>query len=274
MLLTVHDVHKDFSQGNNFFFSVKKPIIKGVSLQVDSGECLGLVGESGSGKSTLGRMMIGIEPPDRGHVLLDGYNIYKSVGLRNSSEWRQKISAVFQDYTSSVNPRFQVEKIIAEPLQTHSIANSAELSERIVYLLEKVGLSGDHLKRYPHELSGGQLQRVCIARAISTNPAFILLDEPVSSLDVSVQVQVMDLLLNLKEEFNLSYLFISHDLAAVAYLCDRALFFTEGAIVEEVPRMSALGQIKTTYAQKLLNSMLDFSGTVPSCPSGLGRRYV
>ena len=269
MLLSVNEVYKDFCQGGGFFSSAKKPVIKGVSLSLPRGECLGLVGESGSGKSTLGRMMIGVQPPDRGQVLFDGQNIYNSVGLGKTSAWRQKISAVFQDYTSSVNPCFQVENIIGEPIHTHHIANVTEKNERIVYLLEKVGLGGDYLKRYPHELSGGQLQRVCIARAISTHPAFILLDEPVSSLDVSVQVQVMDLLLSLKEEFNLSYLFISHDLAAVTYFCDRALFFAEGEIVEEVPRMMELGQIKAAYSRKLLHSVLDFAEELPDCRCGL-----
>ena len=259
MLLSVNEVYKDFSQGGGLFSSARKSVLKRVSLSLSHGECLGLIGESGSGKSTLGRIVIGIEPPDRGEVMFEGRNIYKSGG----SDWRRKISAVFQDYTSSVNPRFQVEKIIAEPMYIHSIAHSIEAMDKITYLLEKVGLSGDYLKRYPHELSGGQLQRVCIARAIATHPAFILLDEPVSSLDVSIQVQVMDLLASLKEEFNLSYLFISHDLAAVTYLCDRALFFAEGEIVEEVGRMTELGQVKAAYSRKLLHSVLDFSGDLP-----------
>lgn len=265
MLLTVNEVYKDFSQEGSFFLASKKPVLKGVSLQLARGECLGLIGESGSGKSTLGRMMIGIEPPDRGEVLFDGQNIYKSAGWGKRADWRQKISAVFQDYTSSVNPRFQVWQIIGEPMHTRRRAASAGTMERITYLLEKVGLHGGYVNRYPHELSGGQLQRVCIARAIATNPAFILLDEPVSSLDVSVQVQVMDLLASLKEEFNLSYLFISHDLAAVAYLCDRALFFAEGEIVEEVPRIMELGRVKAAYSRKLLHSVLDFSEGAADC---------
>lgn len=258
MLLKVHEVDKSFRQGG-FFTAGKKPILKGVSLEICGGECLGLIGESGSGKSTLGRMLIGIEQPDRGEVLFEGKNIYRSAGWGKQPDWRRKISAVFQDYTSSVNPRFSVSKIITEPLHTHCLATGPEAVARAVYLLEKVGLSGDYLKRYPHQLSGGQLQRVCIARALATNPAFILLDEPVSSLDVSVQVQVMDLLDSLKAEFRLSYLFISHDLAAVAYLCDRALFFAEGRIVEEVARMEELGQVKEAYSRKLLHSVMDFS---------------
>nr|WP_092070794.1 dipeptide/oligopeptide/nickel ABC transporter ATP-binding protein [Dendrosporobacter quercicolus]NSL48373.1 ABC transporter ATP-binding protein [Dendrosporobacter quercicolus DSM 1736]SDM14802.1 nickel transport system ATP-binding protein [Dendrosporobacter quercicolus] len=258
MLLKVQEVYKDFSQGG-FFSAAKKPILKGVSLELACGECLGLIGESGSGKSTLGRMLIGIEKPDWGEVLFEGRNIYRSPGWRQQPDWRRKISAVFQDYTSSVNPRFRVDKIITEPLYTHRLASGSKAMERAVYLLEKVGLGGDYLKRYPHQLSGGQLQRVCIARALATNPAFILLDEPVSSLDVSVQVQVMDLLDSLKKEFQLSYLFISHDLAAVAYLCDRALFFAEGRIVEAVERIAELGQVKEAYSRKLLYSVLDFS---------------
>lgn len=247
MLLTVDQVYKSFQQ---------KTIINGVSLQLACGECLGIIGESGSGKSTLGKMMLGIEPPSAGQILFEEADIYQSGLAKKSSNWRRKISAVFQDYTSSVNPRFRVKDIIAEPMENSS---KAEIKERVVSLLEKVGLCGDHIMRYPHELSGGQLQRVCIARAISMNPAFILLDEPVSSLDVSVQVQVMDLLLSLKEEYNLSYVFISHDLAAVAYFCDRALFFAEGKIVEEVPHMMELGNIQNAYSRKLLHSVMDFS---------------
>jgi nickel transport system ATP-binding protein len=267
VLLAVNEVHKSFRQsGGGIFSTVRKTVLNGVSLQLAQGECLGLVGESGSGKSTLGRLLIGIEPPDRGEVLFEGKNMYHSRGLWHATGWRRKISAVFQDYTSSVNPRFRVGKIIAEPLRTHGLAGAAAAVEQAVDLLEKVGLGGEYLNRFPHELSGGQLQRVCIARAVAAHPAFILLDEPVSSLDVSVQVQVMDLLARLKEEMNLSYLFISHDLAAVAYLCDRALFFSEGEVIEEVPRMRDLGRVKAEYSRKLLSSVMDFSEYLPEYP--------
>lgn len=262
MLFKLNDVYKSFRQrGGGLFASGRKQVIGGVSLELGQGECLGLIGESGSGKSTLGRMLIGIEPPDKGEVLFEGRSIYSG----GDKSWRRKISVVFQDYTSSVNPRFPVGKIIVEPLRTHRLASEAEAEERAVDLLERVGLRGEHMRRLPHELSGGQLQRVCIARAVAARPSFILLDEPVSSLDVSVQVQVMDLLARLKEELNLSYLFISHDLAAVAYLCDRAVFFAEGQVVEEVPHMSALGQVQAEYSRKLLRSVMDFTEYLPAC---------
>ena len=166
------------------------------------------------------------------------------------------MDVVFQDYTTSVNPRFKVIDIISEPLLGENLIKDT-LKNKIISLLKQVGLNEEHLYRYPHELSGGQLQRVCIARAISRHPKFILLDEAISSLDVSVQVQILDLLIELKEKYKLSYLFITHDLTAVTYICDRVLFFKEGQIVEKVDTLDDLKYIKDEYSKSLLNAVKD-----------------
>ena len=197
------------------------------------------IGESGSGKGTLGRIILGIEKPSSGEILL---------------EKNTKISVVFQDYTSSVNPSYKVKDIIEEALSA-IVKNSKEREKEIINLLDKVGLNETFINRYPHELSGGQLQRVCIARAIAIKPDFILLDEAVSSLDINVQVQILDLLKKLKIEDNLSYLFITHDLMTITYLCDSVIFFKDGKIVEEVNDVSKLNKIKNDYSKELFNAV-------------------
>ena len=165
----------------------------------------------------------------------------------------EAISVVFQDYTSSVNPRFTVQQIIAEPLFRTAL-NDQERALRIRQLLDEVGLSEAMLNRYPHQLSGGQLQRVCIARAIAPNPLFILFDEAVSSLDVSVQVKILDLLLDIKRRRKLSYLFITHDITVAAYVCDRLMFFNEGRVVEELRDLTRLGHVEHEYTRQLLEA--------------------
>lgn len=169
------------------------------------------------------------------------------------------ISIVFQDYTSSTNPRFLVKNIIEESLIVLEKKTEKKVDKynKIKELLETVGLNESFMDRYPHELSGGQLQRVCIARAIATEPQFILLDEAISSLDASTQTQIMDLLKELQNKYNLSYIFITHDLPSVTYMCDRVLFFYEGKIVEEVNNIYKLPEVKNLYAKKLLNSILE-----------------
>ena len=166
------------------------------------------------------------------------------------------MNVVFQDYTTSVNPRFKVFDIIAESFLNTNIKKK-DLKYHIVDLLIQVGLDESYLNRYPHQLSGGQLQRVCIARAIALKPKFILLDEAISSLDVSVQVQILDLLIELKEKYKLSYLFITHDLTAVTYICDKVVFFQNGTIVEEIDDINELKHIKHDYSKMLLGSVLD-----------------
>ena len=223
MLLEVKNI--EFSYGRRKLKRNNANVLKNVSFSLNEGECLGLIGESGSGKSTLGRIILGLEKQQKGTITFNG--------VLNRDVWQKELNVVFQDYTTSVNPRFKVIDIIKETLLEKKL-NREELEKKVIELLEQVGLNKDYLYRYPHELSGGQLQRVCIARAISQKPKFILLDEAISSLDVSVQVQVLDLLIELKEKYNLSYLFITHDLSAVTYICDKVMFLKNGEIIEKI----------------------------------------
>ncbi|WP_260288430.1 ABC transporter ATP-binding protein [Peribacillus aracenensis] len=248
-MLKVDSVEKSYKSGG-LFSNKRQKILNNISFECGSGECLGIIGESGSGKSTLGRLLIGIEKPDRGTVLFQGENVGdRRVRLGN-------ISAVFQDYKTSINPFFTVEEAIMEPLKIKSKLK-IEIQNRIDNLLNQVGLNPSYRKRYPHELSGGEVQRVCIARAISTEPKCILLDEAISSLDVSVQIQVLELLKELKNLYNMSYVFITHDIQAAAYICDRVIIFRNGQI-EEVIKIEQLKNVQSEYARKLLDKLITF----------------
>lgn len=248
-MLKVDGVEKSYKKGG-LFGKKKQKILKEVSFECRNGECLGIIGESGSGKSTLGRLILGIEKPDRGRVLFEGKNIEdRTVRLGN-------ISAVFQDYTSSINPFFTVEKAIMEVLKTQK-NDQKEYKSKIDNLLNQVGLNSSYRKKYPHELSGGEIQRVCIARAISTRPKCILLDEAISSLDVSVQKQVLELLKELRKNYNMSYIFITHDIQAAAYICDRIIIFKDGQI-EETISIEQLKNVQSKYAIKLLQRVITF----------------
>lgn len=244
MLLKLNNVKKTYPISDGIFTKGKQEIIKDVSLFVKQKECLGIIGESGSGKSTLGRLIIGLENPDSGTI--------EFLGNKNPKFFKKNISVVFQDYTSSVNPRFRVLATISEPLLQTKLSKKQRYN-KVVELLEKVGLSEKFINRFPHELSGGELQRVCIARAIATNPKFLLLDEAVSSLDIAIQVQVLDLLKELKEKEDLSYIFITHNLLTVTYLCDRILFFKDGEIIEQVDSIHELRNVKNEYSKALLS---------------------
>ena len=218
MFLQVKDINKSYRKYGKI---EKQQVLKDVNFTIKEGECVGLVGESGSGKSTLSRLILGLEKPDSGRILIEDLNVKKWI-----KENQGKMSVVFQDYTSSANPNFTVKEIILEPLKV--LGKKENLDKITEDLLDKVGLTIDLLDRYPHELSGGQLQRVCIARSISTKPKFIVLDEAISSLDVSIQAQILELLKDLKDELNITYLFIAHDLQVVTYLCDRIIFLYRG----------------------------------------------
>ena len=246
MLLEVKNI--EFSYGRRKLKRNNANILKNVSFSLNEGECLGLIGESGSGKSTLGRIILGLEKQQKGTITFNG--------VLNRDIWQKELNVVFRDYTTSVNPRFKVIDIIKETLLEKKL-NREELEKKVIELLEQVGLNKDYLYRYPHELSGGQLQRVCIARAISQKPKFILLDEAISSLDVSVQVQVLDLLIELKEKYNLSYLFITHDLSAVTYICDKVMFLKNGEIIEKIDDIKDLKYVKNEYSRALLDSVDD-----------------
>ena len=213
---------------DKIFGHTRQQVLFDISLSVKKGTCLGILGESGSGKSTMGRVLCGLLRPDSGEALLDGVSVYGSrAGRRNL---QNKLSVVFQDYTTSANPRFRVKEIIGEGLTVRERRGKRRLdrARETARLLELVGLPADFAGRFPHELSGGQLQRVCIARAVACSPEVILFDEAISSLDAHTQVQVMDLLRELKEKLGLTYVFITHDLTSITYLCDDVLFLYQG----------------------------------------------
>lgn len=256
-LLQVANVKKSFLQPNQRLFSNKKTtVIKGVSFDLKQGECLGIIGESGSGKSTLGKLILGLEKPDSGKIYFNGQDI--STRTWKKSAMRKNISAVFQDYNASVNPYFTAAQIIAEPLDIYEKLTKNDRKKRINVLLEQVGLDSSFYERLPHEMSGGQLQRVCIARAIACSPQFILFDEAVSSLDISVQTQILELLADLRKQLNLTSIFITHDLTTITYLCDKIAFFYKGEIVEYIDKIEQLSQVKNPYSKQLLESILGF----------------
>lgn len=244
-MLKVEGVNKSYRQ-NGWLRKARHQVLHDIRFEWRKGECLGIIGESGSGKSTLGRLLLGIEKPDSGVITFDG----KPVSDRSAR--RGAISAVFQDYTSSINPFFTVRQAILEPLR---FAGKTNESFDIGKLLRQVGLNDSYLPRYPHELSGGEAQRVCIARAVSTEPQCILLDEAISSLDGSVQMQVLELLKRLRTVYAMGYIFITHDIQAAAYLCDRIMFIRGGEIVELV-ETADLKHIQSPYARKLLDKVI------------------
>jgi oligopeptide/dipeptide ABC transporter ATP-binding protein len=216
------------------FFTQEPVLVKavdGVDLTIRRGETLGLVGESGCGKSTLGRLILRLEDPDEGTITFEGENIL-SFDDDQLRKFRRNIQIIFQDPYSSLNPRKKVDFIIGEPLAIHGLARGKELEERVVELMKVVGLRAEQRFLYPHQFSGGQRQRIGIARALALQPKLVIADEPVSSLDVSIQAQIVNLLLDLQSEFGLTYLFISHDLNLIEYVSDRVAVMYLGKIVE------------------------------------------
>lgn len=242
---------------DKIFGHARQQVLFDVSLAVKEGTCLGILGESGSGKSTMGRVLCGLLKPDSGEAVLDGVSVYASrAGRRNLQD---KLSIVFQDYTTSANPRFRIRDIIGEGLTVQERREGKKLDRKAETsrLLELVGLPADFADRFPHELSGGQLQRVCIARAVACKPEIILFDEAISSLDAHTQVQVMDLLRELKDRLGLTYIFITHDLTSITYLCDDVLFLYQGRVTENLP-VERICETKDEYARKLLESIVVF----------------
>ncbi len=225
--------------------------VSDVSLAIAAGETLGIVGESGSGKSTLGRIAIGLMPPTRGRVLFDGQDL-SGLTRRESTALRRRAQMVFQDPLASLDPRMSVGEIVTEGLRIHRIGTRRVQREQAVEVLELVGMRAADLERYPREFSGGQRQRIGIARAIVMKPDFVLFDEPVSALDVSVQAQVLNLLVDLKERLGLTYGFVAHDMAVVGYLSDRIAVMYQGRLVELAPTATLLSGARHPYTVELL----------------------
>lgn len=262
VLIDIQKLEKRYSLGGGFLQNKPRIVraVDGVDLQIFEGETLGLVGESGCGKSTLARLLMRLEEPDAGHVFFKGENIsvMSSDALKN---YRRIVQMIFQDPYSSLNPRKSAIGIVQEPLNIHRIGNREENRKNAVSLMMKVGLSEEQSRRYPHEFSGGQRQRIGIARALALKPALVIADEPVSALDASIQAQILNLLKDLKEEFGLTYLFISHDLNIISHVSDRIAVMYLGRIVELADRRNLFQKPLHPYTQMLLSAM-------PSC----GRR--
>jgi oligopeptide/dipeptide ABC transporter ATP-binding protein len=227
--------------------------VDGVDLAIPRGRVFGLVGESGSGKTTVARCILGLTPLSEGSILFDGIDL-AAAEPRARRGLRREIQIVFQQPTAALDPRMTVDNLIAEPLTTHRIARGAALRERVGHLLSDVGLSAVHLRRYPHELSGGQCQRVVIARALASGPRLVVLDEPTSALDIVVQAQILNLLVELRDRHGLTYLLISHDLSVVRHLSDRIGVMYLGRIVEEGPAAALLDNPRHPYTRALLAS--------------------
>ncbi len=276
-LVQVRNLAKHFPIRKGFFSSRVTGHVRAVddvSFNIARGETLGLVGESGCGKSTTGRLLIRLMEPTSGSILLNGDDIAK-IPDEELRARRRDVQIIFQDPFSSLNPRKTVEGIISEPLVVHGIGTKVERQARVAELLKTVGLAPDHARRYPHEFSGGQRQRIGIARALALNPKFIVCDEPVSALDVSIQAQVINLMQDLQREFGLTYLFISHNLAVVRHIADRVAVMYLGKIVELTDKHSLYDNPLHPYTKALLSAIpvanpehrrqrIPLSGDVPS----------
>ncbi len=255
-LLQVKDLQKYFPIRGGILNRVVKSVkaVNGVSFDVRRGEVVGLVGESGSGKTTVGRTVLRLERATSGSVDFDGadINLLSKPELRR---YRKRMQIVFQDPYASLNPREKIRTMLSHALALHKIGTPADREDRVATLLEQVGLSRDYLHRFPHEFSGGQRQRIGIARALAVEPEFIVADEPVSALDVSIQAQVINLLEDLKEKFNLTMLFIAHDLAVVEHISDRVIVMYLGRIMEVAPTRTLYSNPNHPYTKALLSAV-------------------
>jgi peptide/nickel transport system ATP-binding protein len=230
--------------------------VDGVSFEIRKGQTLALVGESGCGKSTVARLLVGLYSPTRGHLTFDGQDAHRVYQGPDSKQLRRRVQMIFQDPYASLNPRWTVEQIVGEPLQEHGIiADTAQLKERVGELLRSVGLSALDMVKFPHQFSGGQRQRVSIARALATEPEFLVCDEPTSALDVSVQAQVLNIMKDLQRERHLTYLFISHNLAVVRHVSDQVGVMYLGRLVELAGKQELFSHPRHPYTRMLLDAI-------------------
>jgi len=255
-LLQVKQVSLSF-HSNKFGIGNKqaKEVLKNISFSIEEGTCLGLIGTSGAGKSTLGKAILGIQPPQNGQVLFQGFDIYKA-DKRTREKLRRDLQVVFQDSYSAVNPRMTAESIISEPLENFEKLTLEEKRRKVIGLLERVGLSEKDLKKYPHQFSGGQLQRINIARAIALKPKLIILDESVSSLDMVTQSLILQLLSELKKDYFLSYLFITHDIKAAFSLSDKIAVLEKGELIEQYDSKNEFFASKNPIVKQMRESVL------------------
>ncbi len=254
-IILAKDLKKYFPVRGGVFSRVVDYVhaVDGVSIDIKKGETFGLVGESGCGKTTFGRTLMRLIEPDGGRIVFNGEDITKIKG-KDLAEIRREMQIVFQDPFSSLNPRMTIKKIVGEPLLLNGIKGK-DLRERVIDLLALVGLNEEHMNRYPHEFSGGQRQRLCIARAIATNPKFIVLDEPTSALDVSVQAQILNLLIDLQNRLGMGYLMISHDLSVVRHISQRVAVMYLGKIVEKGKTEEIFENPLHPYTKALLSAV-------------------
>ena len=257
-LVQVRDLKKHFPIRKGILFQRTTNTVKavdGISFAIHRGETLGLVGESGCGKSTAGRTLLGLYPATAGEIMIDGLNV-REPSKAEALAIRRKAQMIFQDPFASLNPRWTVNAIVGEPLRVHKLRpTEAERTKRIQELLELVGLSGRFMNRFPHEFSGGQRQRIGIARALASDPLFIVCDEPISALDVSIQAQVVNLLEDLQAQFNLTYLFIAHDLSMVRHICNRVAVMYLGVMAELAEKDELYENPLHPYTQALLSAV-------------------
>ena len=268
VLMDIRNLGKKYSLGGGFMQNRHRIVraVDGVDLQIFEGETLGLVGESGCGKSTLARLLMRLEEPDAGSAYFKDQNIF-ALSSEDLKTYRRRVQMIFQDPYSSLNPRKSAISIIQEPLTIHRIADREQNRETAARLMTKVGLSEEQAKRYPHEFSGGQRQRIGIARALALQPALVIADEPVSALDASIQAQILNLLKDLKKDFGLTYLFISHDLNVIRHVSDRIAVMYLGRIVELADKNDLYSTPLHPYTRMLLAAM-------PTCDPHKPKREI
>jgi len=255
-LLTVNGLKKHFPIRGGIFSKTVGYVqaVDGVSFHINKGEIMGLVGESGCGKTTVGRLILGLYEPTAGEIHFEGANI-STLSKQEMRNTRRNMQVIFQDPFGSLNPRMTIGNIVGEPLYVHNIAKGKEKEERVVNILETVGISSHYMKRYPHEFSGGQRQRIGIARALALNPKLIVCDEPVSALDVSIQAQVINLLEDLQAKFGFTYLFIAHDLSVIKHISDKVAVMYLGKIVELADTEDLYANPLHPYTEALLSAV-------------------